>query len=116
MRISSAAELLTILVILLGSCSNPPTSPKLGVITISVRALGTNDPVKGIRVDILQMNQSEMTDSMGIAAFELNPGMYTVRVNGIQSGGPVLHSIDSTISISAGQADTLRIFDCLMCV
>ncbi len=103
------------LVFLWCGCSNAPTSPQPGIIAVSVYA-GSNEPVKGIIVDLVQTNQSKMTDSTGIAAFEVNPGTYTVRVNGIQSGGPVLHSIDSTISVSAGQADTLRFFDCLVCV
>ncbi len=96
-------------------CSNAPTSPKLATIAVYVNA-GADFPVKGISVDILQTNQTKVTDSAGIAAFEVNPGTYTVRVRGVQGGGPVLHDIDSTLSVGAGQADTLRVFDCLMCL
>ncbi len=96
-------------------CSKSPTTPKLGVIAVSVSA-GTNYPVKGITVDLLQTNQSKLTDSTGVAAFGVNPGTYTVRVHDLQGGGPGLHTIDSTVQIQAGQVDTLKYFDCLMCV
>lgn len=97
------------------ACSNSPTFPKTGVIAVYVNA-GANYPVKGITVDLLQTSQSKMTDSTGVAAFEVNPGTYTVRVNGLQLGGPALRYVDSTLTIRAGQADTLKFFDCLMCV
>jgi len=67
-------------------------------------------------IDLLQTNETKLTDSTGIAAFEVNPGAYTVRVHNLQAGGPVLRTVDSTISVEAGQIDTLRFFDCLQCV
>lgn len=96
------------------ACSNTSTSPKPGVIAVCVNA-GINYPVGGITVDLLQTNQSKMTDSTGVAAFQVNPGTYTVRVHDLQGGGPSLHTIDSTVQIQAGQVDTLKFFDCLLC-
>jgi hypothetical protein len=96
-------------------CSKSPTTPKFGLIAVFVHAEG-NLPVGGITVDLLQTNESKMTDSTGIAAFTVNPGTYTIRVKGLQGPGPALLTVDSTMQIKAGQVDTLKCFDCLMCV
>jgi hypothetical protein len=114
-RIQIIIFVFLILASLVLGCSSTPTSPKPGVIAVSVNA-GTNYPVKDITVDLLQTSQTKLTDSTGIAAFEVDPGTYTVRVHGLQGPGPLLRNIDSTVSINAGQADTLRFFDCLMCL
>ena len=106
---------IVVCVLLLVECGKSPTTPKLGVIAVSVSA-GPNYPVKRITVDLLQTNDTKMTDSTGVAAFEVNPGTYTVRVKGLQGPGPALRYIDSTVQIQAGQVDTLKYFDCLMCV
>ena len=95
--------------------SNSPTSPKPGVIAVSVNA-GANHSVKGITVSLLQTAQTKTTDSTGVAAFDVDPGSYTVRVTGLQGPGPALQSIDSTVQIQAGQIDTLSYIDCLGCV
>jgi hypothetical protein len=98
-------------------CSNPPTPPKLGVIAVFVHGgAGNSIPIRGIKVEILQSGDAKMTDSTGTAVFELNPGAYTIRVNALQGAGPLLRNVDSTIQVTAGQVDTLKYFDCLVCL
>ena len=109
--------LLFVIAVFYLQCSNPPTPPKLGSIAVSVSSVGgITFPVSGIKVDLLQTGETKTTDSSGIAAFEVNPGTYTIRVHDLQGGGPFLHTVDSTIQVMAGQVDTLKYFDCFICV
>ena len=113
MRMESV--LTVFLAVLCFDCSKTSTTPRLGTVAVSVREVGSDIPVPGIQVDILQTNLTKTTDSTGVTAFQVDPGMYTVRVYNLQIGGPAVRNIDSTITVTPGQADTLKFFDCLMC-
>jgi len=106
---------IAVCLLVLVQCCSIPNTPKLGVIAVSVQEVGNYTPINGIRVDVLQTNQTKMTDSTGVAAFEVNPGTYTLRVYNLQLGGPVIRSIDSIVTVMAGQADTVKYLECLAC-
>jgi hypothetical protein len=88
----------------------------VGVIVVYVfSGIGGAGPVGGIRAQLIQTGEMKTTDSTGVVPFQVKPGSWTIRVYDLQGGGPVLHTVDSTVQIKGGEIDTLKYFDCLMC-
>lgn len=99
------------------TCTNPTSPSNKSAIVVFVFGGGSGSgAIEGKKVQLLQTGETRTTDSTGIAQFQVNPGTWTVRVYNLQVGGPVLHTVDSTITIKGGVVDSLRFFDCLMCV
>jgi hypothetical protein len=70
----------------------------------------------GKDMELVELHASGKTDESGLAEFDAPAGDYTLRVYGINHGGPTLLFIDTPVTITTGQDTRIDIFDCLPCV
>ena len=71
--------------------------------------------VPGHDVEVLETGATAVTDEFGRAVFAVPPGDYTVRVFGINQGGPVFRSLDFPVTVGDDDVQ-LEVVDCLPCV
>ncbi len=77
---------------------------------------GPGQGVQGIRVVLLQTGASTTTDSAGMAQFVVLPGTYTLRFFGLNGPGPAPLYRDIAVTVSPGESQFVKVFDCLPCV
>ncbi len=77
---------------------------------------GPSQGVPGIRVELLETGGSTTTDSAGMAQFVVLPGTYTLRFFGLNGPGPAPMYRDIAVTVSPGESQFVRVFDCLPCV
>lgn len=83
--------------------------------TISVFVHFGDTSVPGKKVELLDTGETKETDQDGRAEFDVIPGRYTVRVYGINRGGPALLHIDYSVDAKAAETTSVKVFDCLLC-
>ena len=71
--------------------------------------------VPGHEVEIVETGATAVTDEFGRATFAVPPGDYTVRVFGLNWGGPALRSVDFPVRVGADDVQ-VEVVDCLPCV
>lgn len=84
--------------------------------TITVLVHSGDTSVPGKKVELLDTGEAKETDQHGRAEFKVIPGRYTLRVYGINRGGPALLHIDFDVEARASETSTIRVFDCPPCV
>ena len=83
-------------------------------IVVYVHAGGEN-PVAGIRVELVETGESRSTGKDGRVDFAVPPGDYVVRVHDLAGPGPWLHVQEVKAPVRSGDSILIRVFDCLMC-
>jgi hypothetical protein len=83
---------------------------------ITVHIHWDSTPIAGKKVEVLQTGEVKYSDQNGIADFNVRPGSYTIRVYGINRGGPTLLSVDFDVTVEEAGSKTLDVVDCLPCV
>jgi hypothetical protein len=81
-----------------------------------VRVYWGDEGIPDKRVDVVELHLTATTDDAGYAEFTLPAGAYTLRAYAINRGGPVLRSIDTPVTVKAGEDARVGVFDCLPCV
>lgn len=84
--------------------------------TITVLVQFGDTSIPGKKVELLETGEAKETDQRGRAEFKVIPGRYTLRVYGINRGGPGLLNIDLDVEARASETSTIRVFDCPPCV
>ncbi len=70
----------------------------------------------GKQIQVLELQTEKLTDSTGVAVFNIPAGQYTVRAYGINTGGPPPPYVERGVATTGGQTTTVDIVDCLPCV
>ena len=96
-------------------CSEIDGPSKAGTIVVFVN-FGEDHPISGKKVELVETGEVKMTNDYGLAEFQVHPGSYTVRVYDINRGGPTYMYVDTPVEIRDGEKQTVKVFDCLMCV
>lgn len=99
----------------LGSCGDDtPHDPGASWVRVYVHwgAMG----VAGKRIEVLELATESLTDSTGIATFQVPAGQYTVRAHGINTPGPPPLFVERSVGTTRGKTAIVDIVDCLPCV
>jgi uncharacterized protein (DUF2141 family) len=114
---------LSILALLVSSCvdkPNPnidqPIDSNVRLSKIVAYVHWEDQGLPGKQVVLLQTGDTLVTDSMGLAHFNVPPGRYVVRALGINQGGPAYRSVDFEVKVQRGMDTKVDIIDCLPCV
>lgn len=70
--------------------------------------------LSGRRLDIVELSLSRTTDSLGVAAFALPAGTFTLRAY-VNMGGPAGFT-DFKVTTRRGETTKMEVVDCLPCV
>ncbi len=90
--------------------------PEVGRIFVQVLELGSNVPEAGVKIQVLETGEIKTTDSNGVSTFVVIAGTYTVRVFGLNHGGPIRLYEDIPVNITPNGRKVLTLFDCIFCV
>ncbi len=72
--------------------------------------------VAGKQIDLVPTTLTRITDTAGIASFDVPAGRYTIRAYGIGTPGPGRPFVNFETESFPGQTTTVGIFDCQACV
>jgi hypothetical protein len=75
-----------------------------------------NQPQANKRVELVELKQEKLTNSSGLVDFNVLQGSYTLRVYGINRGGPIQEFIEQPVTTKAGETTRIEVFDCVLCV
>lgn len=83
---------------------------------ITVFVHWNDTPISQKKVELLQTGEVRLTNEKGLAEFTVLPGHYTIRVYGINRGGPAVLYVDFNVDMQASESRMLDVVDCLPCV
>ena len=90
-----------------------PDDPDVGA-NIVVFVHWQDEGVPGHDVELLETGEIVVTDEDGHAVFAVAPGAYTVRIFGLNLGGPALRFVDYPVGVANVDVHVEAI-DCLLC-
>ncbi len=73
-------------------------------------------PISQKKVEVIQTGEVKFTNEKGLAEFNVLPGSYTIRVYGINRGGPTYIFVDFNLEVKVSESRMLDVVDCLPCV
>ncbi len=75
-----------------------------------------NQPQANKRVELVEQKEERLTNSAGLVEFNLLQGTYTLRVYGINRGGPLQEFYQQPVTTKAGETTRIEVLDCIPCV
>lgn len=87
-----------------------------GRLVVEVLEITDRSPVAGIRVELLQTGQTQLTDANGRVQFVVRPGDYDVRVFDLSGPGPARRTVDAHTTVTPGRPVVVQVFNCGVCV
>jgi hypothetical protein len=75
-----------------------------------------NQPQANKRVELVELKQEKLTNTAGLTDFNLLQGTYTLRVYGINRGGPLQEFYEQPVTTKAGETTRIEVLDCIPCV
>jgi hypothetical protein len=75
-----------------------------------------NQPQANKRVELVELKQEKLTNTAGLTDFNLLQGNYTLRVYGINRGGPIQEFFEQPVTTKAGETTKVEVLDCIPCV
>jgi hypothetical protein len=75
-----------------------------------------NQPQANKRVELVELKQEKLTNTAGLTDFNLLQGNYTLRVYGINRGGPIQEFYEQAVNTKAGETTKVEVLDCIPCV
>lgn len=73
-------------------------------------------PISEKKVEVIQTGEVKLTNEKGLAQFKVLPGSYTIRVYGINRGGPAVIFVDFNVEVKVSESRMLDVVDCLPCL
>ena len=103
-------------VLLLSSCTGPPTEPVPFAGHITAYVHWGDQPLSGKQIELVQTGETKLTDTNGKAEFTVSAGKFVIRAFDINRGGPAYRTIDFDVEVGFGQKVMVDIVDCLPCL
>ena len=97
-------------------CGEDPAQPTTGILTVSVYDRGNPDwPVPDVRVELTPSGTALVTNSHGLAVFELGAGEYFVDAR-VCCIGPGLIEHHVAVTVEPGKRTEISLWACLPCL
>ena len=112
-RLTLALLLLSILAFFTLSCHS--TAP-VATGHLEVYVFNGQGAEAGKWIEVRGTLLSKLTDTNGMAVFEVAAGEQVVRAHEINRGGPCCPYVDQNANIQAGETTRIEFFDCTECV
>ena len=113
-RLAALAFVLTCF--LVSSCGDDSPEGPPNVSWLRVYVHWEAQGLAGKRIEVPELGRESLTDSTGIATFEVPVGRYTVRAYEINTPGPPPAYVERSVTTSRGEVTNVDIVDCLPCV
>jgi len=111
------ASVVFLLCLQLVSCMDSTLIQESGVgrIYVQVLEVGQNTPEPGVAVRLLTTGEARETNSDGIVVYIVPAGHHTVRVYGLNHGGPSRLYEDTSVDVGPNERVVVTLYDCPVC-